>query len=131
MTSPAGQDQRLRPHPQARFARPQVAVDLNEVVAQLRSEPQAGEGGHRQKAIYKEGGVTMALFVFDRFTGLAPHRARGIVSMHVLRGRVKITAGDEVHELPAGQLLVLAPDIEHAVAAEVESELLVTIHLAA
>lgn len=122
-------DARLRPHPETRFAPPQVEIDLNAIGARLRSEPQTGEAGHRQETLYKDGGLTIALFLFERFTGLPEHRAAGTVSMHVLRGLVKITTEDQVHELRAGQMLVLAPGLRHAVAAEEESEMLVTVRL--
>jgi len=121
---------RLRPHPEERFAA-QSCIDLGAVAARLRSEPSAGERGHRQETLYRHGGSTIALFAFDRFTHLAEHKANGTVSMHVLRGRLKITAAGQVHALGAGQMLVLAPGVPHAVAAEEESEMLVAIHLAA
>src|ERR1035437_9210162 len=98
-------DARLRPHPETRFAPPQIAVDLNAIVARLRSEPQTGEGGHRQETLYKDGGLTIALFLFERFTGLTEHSVAGTVNMHVLRGQLKITVEDQVHELGAGRML--------------------------
>jgi quercetin dioxygenase-like cupin family protein len=49
--------------------------------------------------------------------------------MHALCGRHLITAGDQVHELRDEQMLVLAPGIPHAVAAEEESEMSMTVHL--
>jgi quercetin dioxygenase-like cupin family protein len=73
----------------------------------------------------------MALFIFDQFTRLPEHHAKGIVSLHVLRGHLKIVAGDQVHELLAGQMLLLAPDVRHAVSAEEESEMLVIVNLTA
>ena len=121
---------RLRPHPDERFAEPQITIDLGAVAARLRSEPSAGERGHRQETLYRHRGSTIALFAFDRFTRLPEHKANGTVSMHVLRGRLKITAADQVHELGTGTMLVLAPGVPHAVAAEEESEMLVTVHLA-
>jgi len=122
---------RLRPHPDERFAEPQIPIDLGAVTARLRSEPSAGERGHRQETLYRYHGSTIALFAFDRFTCLPEHKANGSVSMQVLRGRLKITAADQVHELGPGMMLVLAPGVPHAVAAEEESEMLVTIHLTA
>lgn len=120
---------RLRPHPEERFAAAQIDIDLPSVVAKLRSEPRAGERGHRQETLYRGDGLTIALFVFERFTHLPEHKANGIVNIHVLRGRLKITAADQVHELRDGQMLILAAGLPHAVAAEDESEMLVTIHL--
>jgi len=129
MSEASSNDARLRPHPEGRFAPKQIEVDLNALAERLRAEPRAGERGHRQETLYREGGLTIALFAFERFTHLPPHRAAGVVNMHVLRGRLKITAEDQVHELRSGQMLVLAAGIEHAVAAEEESEMLLTVRL--
>jgi quercetin dioxygenase-like cupin family protein len=128
MSEPAPQKARLRQHPQERFAVAQLLVDLETVIRKLRSESQAGERGHRQETLYRRGGYTIALFAFDRFTGLSEHKANGIVNMHVLRGCMKVTAAGQVHELRAGQMLILAPGVAHAVAAEAEGEMLVTVH---
>src|SRR5579872_6673187 len=131
MPEPTPKTARLRQHPQERFAAAQIPIDLQTTIARLRSEPNSGEGGHRQETLYRGGGSTVALFAFDRFTGLSEHKAKGVVSMHVLRGRLKITAADRVHELRTGQMLILAPGVGHAVAAEEESEMLVTVLLTA
>ena len=131
MSEAESQKARLRQHPQERFAVPQLLVDLETVISKLRSEPHAGERGHRQETLYRHGSYTIALFAFDRFTGLSAHKANGIVNIHVLRGCMKITAADQVHELRAGQMLILAPGMEHAVAAEEEGEILVTVYLTA
>jgi quercetin dioxygenase-like cupin family protein len=122
-------DARLRPHPEKRFEPKQIEIDLGAVAARLRAEPQTGERGHRQQTLYREVGLTIALFAFERFTNLPPHRAAGVVNIHVLRGRLKITAEGQVHELRSGQMLVLAAGIEHAVAAEEESDMLLTVRL--
>jgi quercetin dioxygenase-like cupin family protein len=124
-------DARLRPHPDDRFAPQQIEIDLNATAARVRSEPRSGERGHRQETLYRQGGLTIALFLFERFTHLPPHRAAGVVNMHVLRGRLKITVEKQVHELGSGQMLVLTPGMEHSVAAEEESEMLLTVRLTA
>jgi quercetin dioxygenase-like cupin family protein len=131
MSDTEPQQARLRQHPHERFAGLQLEVDLGTVTRKLRSEPHAGERGHRQETLYRRGGYTIALFAFDRFTGLPEHKAKGVVNMHVLRGCMKITADDEVHELRAGQMLILTPGMAHTVAAEEEGEMLVTVHLIA
>lgn len=129
MSTDSSNSNRLRPHPQDRFSAPQINVNLSEVVARLRSEPSAGENGHRQETLYKSAGSTIALFAFDHFTQLSEHKAAGVVNIQVLRGRFKITADGTVHELETGQMLILAPKIPHAVAAEEEGEILVTVLL--
>jgi quercetin dioxygenase-like cupin family protein len=120
---------RLRPHPEKRFAADQHKIDLPAVVQQLRQEPQAGERGHRQQSLYRAHGMTTALFTFERFTGLPEHKVNGVVNIHVLRGKLKVKAGEENYELSDGHLLILAPNVPHTVAAEQESEMLLTVHL--
>jgi quercetin dioxygenase-like cupin family protein len=129
MSDATPNEPRLRPHPDERFAPQQIEIDLNGTAARLRAEPRTGERGHRQETLYHEGGLTIALFLFERFTHFPPHRAKGVINMHVLRGRLKITAEEQVHELHSGQMLVLAPGTEHAIAAEEESEMLLTVRL--
>ena len=124
-------NQRLRPHPENRFSQPSTCVDIHAVAATLRSEPNTGERGHRQETVFKHGNVTVALFVFDRFSHLPEHVAQGIVTMHVLKGSMKISAGTVEHELKAGQMLVVNPGVRHALKAEEESEVLVSVHLGA
>ena len=73
--------------------------------------------------------MTTALFSFERFTGLPEHKVNGVVNIQVLRGKLRVTAGDQNYELSAGNLLILAPGVPHTVAAEQESEMLLTVHL--
>jgi quercetin dioxygenase-like cupin family protein len=120
---------RLREEPEVRFAAPQHVFDLDAVALALGKESQAGEGGHRQKTLYKRGSTTIALFMFGHLTRLPPHRARGVVMIQVLKGRVQIGAEREMHVLRAGSLLVLAPGVEHDLVAYEESQVLVTVHL--
>jgi quercetin dioxygenase-like cupin family protein len=127
MTTP--ENQRLRPHPDNRFANPATPVDLAVLATTLRAEKNTGERGHRQETLFKHADVTVALFVFDRFSHLPEHVAQGIVTMHVLNGWMKISAGDVEHELKAGQMLVLASGVRHSLKAEAESEVLVSVHL--
>ncbi len=120
---------RLREHPTQRFRAEQRKIDLNIATDALRAEGRAGSRGQRQTTLYKDGDVTIALFLFDSGGGLAQHRAAGTVSIHALDGRLRITAGGEGHELAAGQLVVLAPGVPHDVTADEPSRMLLTVHL--
>jgi len=124
-----GDSQRLRPHPAQRFAAPQHHYDLDAVTAALKLELEAGQAGHRQQTLYKHGPTTVALFLFGHLTRLPPHRAQGVVIIQVLEGHIQVTAEDQSHDLRGGQLLVLAPGVEHDVVAMVESRMLLTVHL--
>ncbi len=123
--------ERLRRHPEERSALPQHHFDLNAVAAKLRQEAQAGVAGHRQQTLYKHGSTTVALFLFGHLTRLAPHRAKGVVTIHVLKGHLQVKAEGKVHDLLASNLLTLAPGVEHDVVALQQSEMLLTVQLEA
>ena len=120
---------RLRQHPKERFAAPQHQFDLDAAIAALRHELRSGQAGHRQQTLYKHGPTSISLFLFGHLTRLPPHRARGVVSIHVLKGHLRVMAEGQSHDLHGGCLLVLAPDVEHDLVAHEESEVLLTVHL--
>jgi mannose-6-phosphate isomerase-like protein (cupin superfamily) len=121
--------ERLREHPDARFAGPQHAFDLAEVAARLKAELNAGEAGHRQETLCKLGPTSVSFFLFGHLSRLASHRAKGVVVIQVLKGHLEVTAEGRANPLRAGHLLVLAPGVEHEVVAREESEMLLTVHM--
>ena len=121
--------QRLREHPEPRFAGSQHAFDLEQVAARLKQELNAGEAGHRQETLYKLGPTSVSFFLFGHLTRLASHRAKGVVVIQVLKGHLEVTAEGRANTLRAGHLLALAPGVEHDVVAREESEMLLTVHM--
>ncbi|HEX5245442.1 MAG TPA: AraC family ligand binding domain-containing protein, partial [Tepidisphaeraceae bacterium] len=122
------EDKRLRVHPEQRFDHPELQFDLNEVAAKLQAEP-LGNRPHRQETIYHHGPLTVALFLFEVGSSMAEHEAKGTVTVQVLKGRLKMSADGQAHELPAGSLLVLAPGVRHDVQAVEASQMLLTVCL--
>ena len=123
--------ERLREHPHERLAAPVQIVDLATTAKDLRAEPHDSVAGHRQIAVVREGPVTVILFDFETGGHLRAHETDGQVTIHVLSGKLNVTAADAAHTLHAGQLLALAPKIRHSVVADGPSEMLLTIHRSA
>ena len=121
--------ERLREHPESRFAGSQHAFDLEEVAARLKQELNAGEAGHRQETLYKLGPTSVSFFLFGHLSRLASHRAEGIVVIQVVKGHLEVIAEGRANPLRPGRLLVLAPGVEHDVVAREESEMLLTVHM--
>jgi quercetin dioxygenase-like cupin family protein len=119
---------RLREHPEDRLAAPLQLVDLADAGARLRGEPHGSVSGHRQIAVFRHGPVTLLLFRFEPDGLLPEHRAEGVVTIHLLSGRLVVIADDDPHQLEPGQLLGLAPGVVHSVRATAASEMLLTIH---
>jgi quercetin dioxygenase-like cupin family protein len=122
------EDKRLREHPEQRFDHPDLQFNLNDTAAKLLAEP-LGSRRHRQETLYRHGPLTVALFLFEAGASLAPHEAEGVVTVQVLQGRLKMSAEQRTHDLPAGSLLVLAPGVKHDVQAIEASRMLLTVCL--
>ncbi|MCE9591725.1 MAG: cupin domain-containing protein [Planctomycetes bacterium] len=123
------QEERLRQHPDERFLAPLHHIDLGEIAAQLLGEALPSQRKHRQETLYRHGPVTVALFLFDSGAHMAQHVAEGVVTVHVLEGRLRMTAEGKSHDLSAGQLLVMAPGVRHDVHAEEATRMLLTVCL--
>jgi quercetin dioxygenase-like cupin family protein len=64
--------------------------------------------------------------VLRKGAALSPHQVDGIVSLHVLRGRLRVSA-EGVMDLASGGLLVLDKEVAHTAEALSDSSLLVTV----
>jgi quercetin dioxygenase-like cupin family protein len=122
-------DDRMRKHPTERFDPAQQRIDLNAAAADLAAEAAASPGRHRQKTLIRYGPSTVALFHFTAGATMPEHHTKGSVMIHVLEGRMTVRAGDQTPDLPAGQILVLAPGVKHDLHANEESRMLLTVHL--
>ncbi|MEX0886887.1 MAG: AraC family ligand binding domain-containing protein [Phycisphaeraceae bacterium] len=122
---PAG---RLRTHPEERFASLEEELDLQAVADKLLAEP-SGQHGHKQVALFRHGPATLALYCFDAGGRLPDHVVDGPVIIHVLTGRLHVHTDAAEHNLPAAQLLRLAPGVRHDVIAEEPSQMLLTVCL--
>src|SRR6476661_235647 len=104
------QEERLRPHPSDRFAGESHVFDLKGTLSDLRAEAHSAKNGHRQATIFHRAPVTHVLFDFEPGGELADHTAHGLVTIHVLEGRITVQT-TEKHELGAGMMLILSPGV--------------------
>jgi len=124
----AAPDERLRPHPSDRFAGTEHALDLPAALRTLRAETGAGANGHRQITLLHHGPVRLLLFAFEEGGRIPRHQAPGWVTIHVLRGVLRVKTPDGEHVLNEGQLLALAPNIAHDVDAVDDSDMLLGVY---
>lgn len=76
-------------------------------------------GGH-------EHALRQTLIALTAGSGLAEHNSPGEATLQVLRGRVRLSAGDESAEAAAGELLVIPPQ-RHSLAALEDAAVLLTV----
>lgn len=72
--------------------------------------------------------MRLVLFAFDEGGRMPDHAAPGWITIHVMRGSLLVRTPTARHELREGQLLALAPGIEHDVEATAESDMLLGIY---
>jgi len=121
--------ERLRPQPEERFAGVARTFDLGAALAALRAEAHEAQDGHRQITLFHRSPVAYVLFAFDPGGALNEHAANGLVTIHVLEGRMNVRADGLEHDLPAGQVLILNPGVLHDVRAVEAGAMLLTVHM--
>ena len=124
---PAAED-RLRKPPAERFAGEEHHLDLAAALASLRREPHPPVAGHRQITVSHHGPVRLVLFAFDTGGRMPEHSTLGFVTIHVLRGALRVGTPQRRYELTAGSLLALDPGIPHDVEAIEESDMLLGVY---
>ena len=125
MTTP---DVRRRPRPADRFAGSEHALDVREALRALRAEVGPSANGHRQITLVHRGPVRLVLFAFAAGGRMPEHSAPGWVTIQVLRGTLRVQTPDALHQLAEGQILALAPDVPHDVAAREEADMLLGVY---
>lgn len=108
--------------PVLRFALRKEAAALEETAAYRRS-------GRTAKTLVKEGRLSVEVVALRKGTSMARHRAKAHVTIHVLRGALRITTAEGPTDLGPGELLVLAPNMPHTVIARRDACFLLTLAL--
>lgn len=124
---PAGQTSGTQQRPTHDLARPLLTFDLGAEVELLHGEESWRRNGRNAKTLVKEPDLRVVLVALQAGTRLEEHRAPGRISIHTVRGQVRVRVADQVVELPAGHMLALEQNIAHDVEAQDESAFLLTI----
>jgi quercetin dioxygenase-like cupin family protein len=85
------------------------------------------QAGHNAKTLFKKHDFRVVLMTMDAAAHIKEHHADGTISVHVLKGHIRLTVQGKPHDLRAGNLFTLAASIRHQVEAVEESAFLLTI----
>lgn len=100
---------------------PGEAVDVRPLGTRLAAE--------RTSALFKSEHLEVLRLVLKAGQVFPPHKVPGDITIQCIEGRLDVTAGERVHRLEPGQLLYLAGNCPHGVAAVQDASALVTIAL--
>ena len=85
------------------------------------------QSGLFSKLLVKADDLRVLLIATDVGATMKEHHADGTITIHVLQGRLRLRVQGKSHDLQSGQILTLAPGIQHDIEARDDSAFLVTI----
>ncbi len=104
---------------------PAHLLDLEQTADRLLAQL---PGNRRQtETLAREAGSSVVLMALEAGDAIQEHSAGGPVSVHLLRGHATLTAGDNAFDLRPGQLVFMQPNVRHAIQAEEQSVVLLTL----
>ncbi len=102
-------------------------LDLAAADRELRAEDAYRHDGHIARTLVREPAMRVVLVVMRAGAKIAEHRSQDTASIHALSGHLRLTLPDRTVDLPAGKLLVTAPELAHDVEAVGDSAFLLTL----
>jgi quercetin dioxygenase-like cupin family protein len=95
--------------------------------ARLNNPALLERSGRNARTLAKNGPLRLTLIVVRAGGKIAPHSARGPITVQVLDGDIRFSVAGQEYRLGAGDLLVLDPGMEHEVSSETGGTFLLTV----
>lgn len=102
------------------------ALDLTKGPHELTGLIAVQPGAVISRALVNKSAGTVTLFAFDAGEDLSEHTAPYDAMVQVMEGEMAIRIAADAHVVAAGQLLLLPPNVPHALHARVPSKMLLT-----
>jgi quercetin dioxygenase-like cupin family protein len=89
-------------------------ADLSREAAALAAKASTAASGRAAKTLVKNGPLRATLVAMRKGAAMRKHHVDGPATIHVLRGRARITTPRGRIDLTAGRVLALGAAVEHA-----------------
>lgn len=116
----------LRPEGDRILNAPLVEMNLINFIARIKGEATWVDSDRNSMTIFKSDTMRIVLIGLHKDAELKPHKAKGVISVQVLEGKIKFSLDQHDSILEKGQMIALHPDIMHSVKAMEESFFLLT-----
>ncbi|MBB5328150.1 cupin domain-containing protein [Tunturiibacter gelidoferens] len=83
--------------------------------------------GLYSKTLFKKHDLRVVLISMQSDVRMKEHHADGTLSLHILKGQIRVSVNGKPHDLPTGTLFTLGASIRHDVEAKSDSVFLLTI----
>lgn len=104
-----------------------LLFDLSEEGARAADPSLLERSGRNARTLLKSGDLRVTLVVVGPGGEIPEHHAAGPITVQVLQGAVRFSAGGEHHDLAPGQLLSAGPGIAHGVSSTEGGTFLLTL----
>ena len=101
-------------------------IDLSAPL-ELRSLVEYQPGQIVSRTLAQNRAVSLTLFAFDAGEEISSHESKGDAMVQILDGTAKITIGENVFLLSAGQTIVMPAGVPHALFAETPFQMFLTV----
>ena len=101
--------------------------DLTTVDRELRSADAYKLDGHTARTLVREPTMRIVLIAMRAGAKIAEHHAQDTASIHALTGHIRLRLPQRAVDLPAGHVLVIAPNLSHDVEAVDDAAFLITL----
>jgi len=101
--------------------------DFRHEIDELKSTEFWKSEDRTAKTLFKQGNLRIVLTMMKAGAVLKEHKAEGNVSIHVLRGRIRVKLDRDTNEVEQGQMMILSPGIPHAVEALDETAFMILV----
>jgi quercetin dioxygenase-like cupin family protein len=105
---------------------PLMVAGLEKIVT-LPAETQFAANGIVSRTLLRTENMRVVLFGFSAGQELTEHTSTQHALVQVLSGECDFSLGDKVHQLKAGALLYMPPNLRHAVKATTQFSMLLTL----
>ncbi len=106
--------------------KPLIVAGLEKVIS-LPAETQFADNGIVSRTLLRTENMRVVLFGFSAGQELTEHTSTQHALVQVLSGECDFSLGDQVHQLKAGSLLYMPPNLRHAVKATTQFSMLLTL----
>lgn len=101
-------------------------IDVSTIL-ELKDQVNYQPGQIVSKTLVQNQGVSLTLFAFDKDEEISSHSSHGDAMIYVMDGTARITIGEEIFLLTAGQTIVMPAEIPHAVYAKEQFKMFLTV----
>lgn len=81
-------------------------------------------GGIVSRQIIKKPNGNLTLFGFDKGESLTEHTSPYEAVVNIIEGEMDITVGGDIYKVSTGEMIIMPPDIPHALLAKEKTKML-------